>query len=104
MFKSWEGDNSPILPIIQIENDKDETTKLWIHTNAIAERLNLNSKKSLEIFSDQFESRLPGRVFSHRGSSLKYDVYKGGTIFCDCATNYVKIYHQSSFSECDTVI
>ena len=56
MFKSWEGDNSPILPIIQIENDKDETTKLWIHTNAIAERLNLNSKKSLEIFSDQFES------------------------------------------------
>jgi len=56
MFKSWEGDNSPILPIIQIENDKDETTKLWIHTNAIAERLNLNSKKSLEIFSDKFES------------------------------------------------
>ena len=56
MFKSWEGDNSPILPIIQIENDKDETTKLWIHTNAIAERLNLNSKKYLEIFSDKYES------------------------------------------------
>ena len=56
MFKSWKADNSPILPIIQIENDKDETTKLWIHTNAIAERLTLNSKKSLEIFSDKFES------------------------------------------------
>ena len=56
------------------------------------------------IFSDQFESRLPGRVFAHRGSSLKYDVYKGGTIFCDCATNYVKIYNQSSFSECETVL
>ncbi len=56
MFKSWKTDNAPTLPIIQIENDKDETTKLWIHTNAIAERLTLNSKKSLEIFSDKFES------------------------------------------------
>ena len=56
MFKSWKADNSPILPIIQIDNNKDETKKLWIHTNAIAERLNLNSKKSLEIFSDKFES------------------------------------------------
>ncbi len=56
MFKSWKADNSPILPIIQIENDKDETTKLWIHTNAISERLTLNSIKSLDIFSDKFES------------------------------------------------
>ena len=56
MFKSWKADNSPILPIIQIENDKDETTKLWIHTNAIAERLTLSSEKSLEIFSEKYES------------------------------------------------
>ncbi len=56
MFRSWEAENSPILPMIQIENDKDETTKIWIHTNAIAERLTLNSKKSLEMLSDKFES------------------------------------------------
>ena len=56
MFKSWKADNSPILPIIQIDNDKDENKKLWIHTNAIAERLTLNSKKALEIFSNKFES------------------------------------------------
>ena len=31
-------------------------------------------------------------------------MYKGGNIFCDCETNYVKIYHQSSFSACETVL
>ena len=56
MFKNWSTKNSPILPIIHIENNKDKNYKLWIHTNAIAERLILNNRKSLEIFFDNFES------------------------------------------------
>ncbi len=56
LFKSWISDNSPMLPMIQIEQDKDKNTKLWIHTNNIAEILDLNSKKSLEIFFNAFES------------------------------------------------
>ena len=56
MFKSWGAENSPILPIIQIEQNKDKTTKLWVHTTLIAERIDLNSKKSLEIFLNNFES------------------------------------------------
>ena len=56
MFKSWKTENSPILPIFQIEKIKNKTYKLWIHTNTIAERLDLSNKKSLQIFFDRFES------------------------------------------------
>ena len=56
MFKSWETENSPILPIFQIDENRDKTYKLWIHTNTIAERLDLSNKKSLQIFFDRFES------------------------------------------------
>ena len=56
MFKSWNSENSPILPIIQLDQNKDKTYKLWIHTNAISERIDLFNKKNLEIFLDGFES------------------------------------------------
>ncbi len=56
LFKSWNSDNSPMLPMIQIEHEKDQNTKLWIHTNNLAERIDLNTKKSLEIFSNSFET------------------------------------------------
>ena len=56
LFKSWNSDNSPMLPMIQIEHGKGKSTKLWIHTNNLAERVELNSKKSLELFFNGFES------------------------------------------------
>ena len=56
MFKDWGSENSPMLPIIQIEENKDKTSKLWVHTNSIAERIDLSNKKSLEIFFNNFES------------------------------------------------
>ena len=56
LFKSWNSENSPILPMIHIEQAKDRSTKLWLHTNNIAERVELNSKKSLDIFLNGFES------------------------------------------------
>ncbi len=55
LFKSWKSDNSPMLPIIQIEQGKNKNTKLWIHTNNLAERVELNNKKALEILNS-FES------------------------------------------------
>ena len=45
-----------MLPMIQIEQGKNKSTKLWIHTNNLAERVDLNSKKSLEILFKGFES------------------------------------------------
>ena len=56
LFKSWNSNNSPMLPMIQIEQGKNKNTKLWIHTNNLAERVELNSKKSLELFSNSYES------------------------------------------------
>jgi ribonuclease R len=56
LFKSWNSNNSPMLPMIQIEQLKNKSTKLWIHTNNLAERVDLNSKKSLEILFKGFES------------------------------------------------
>jgi len=56
LFKSWNSNNSPMLPMIQIEHGKNKSTKLWIHTNNIAERVDLNSKKSLEILFNGLES------------------------------------------------
>jgi len=56
LFKSWHSNNSPMLPMIHIEQGKDKNTKLWIHTNNLAERVDLNSKKSLEILFKGFES------------------------------------------------
>ena len=56
LFKSWNSNNSPLLPMIQIEHGNDKTSKLWIHTNNFAERVELNSKKSIEIFFNNFGS------------------------------------------------
>ncbi len=56
LFKSWNSENSPILPMIQIERLKNKSTKLWIHTNNLAERVDLESRNSLEIFFNGFES------------------------------------------------
>ncbi len=56
MFKSWNAEDAPILPVFQIDKNKNNTYKLWVHTNAIAERVDLSSKKCLQIFSDRFES------------------------------------------------
>ncbi len=56
MFKSWGVKNSPLLPLFQIEKNKDETFKFWVHTNAISERLDLTNKKNIELFLDRFES------------------------------------------------
>ena len=56
LFKSWKSNNSPMLPLIQIERDNNGSSKLWIHTNNLSERIELNSKNSLEKFFNCFES------------------------------------------------
>ena len=56
LFKSWNSDKSPTLPMIQLERGENGSTKLWLHTNNLAERVDLNNKKTLEIFFKCFES------------------------------------------------
>ena len=56
LFKSWNSDNSPMLPMFQIEHGNDKNTKIWIHTNNVAERVELNNKNSIETFFNTYES------------------------------------------------
>ena len=42
--------------MVHVEQSKDKGIKLWLHSNAISERLDLSSKKALEKFSDRYES------------------------------------------------
>ncbi len=56
MFKSWKNNNSPLLPLFQININNDKTSNLWIHVNSIAERINFNNKNIMEYFNDNFES------------------------------------------------
>ncbi len=56
MFKSWNNDNSPLLPIFHIDNSDNENTKIWIHTNSIVERIDFNDKNFIYSFIENFES------------------------------------------------
>ena len=56
MFKSWKNTNCPLLPLIQININKDKTSNLWIHVNSIAERINFNNKNIMEHFKNNYES------------------------------------------------
>ena len=42
--------------MIQIEHGKDKNTTIWIHTNNLGERVELNNKNSIETFFNSFES------------------------------------------------
>jgi len=56
MFKSWKKNNSPLLPLIQININEDKSSTLWIHVNTIAERINFNNKNIMEFFNENYES------------------------------------------------
>ena len=56
MFKSWKNNNSPLLPLIQININKDKTSDLWIHVNSVAERINFNDKNIMQYFNENYES------------------------------------------------
>ncbi len=56
MFKSWKNNDSPLLPLFQININKDKTSNLWIHVNSIAERINFNNKNVIEYFNENYES------------------------------------------------
>ena len=55
------------------------------------------------VFSDQYVSSLPGKNFNGRGHLNSTQGFKGGTIFCDAASNYMSIHHQQSFTGHETI-
>jgi hypothetical protein len=55
------------------------------------------------VFTDQFESRLPGRVFSLRGNAVTSKRYKGGIVFIDAASGAVRVYMCEGFTAAEAV-
>ena len=55
------------------------------------------------VFSDQYESRQPGRVFTRRGMSKSSETYCGGTLYCDAASGFIYVYHQVALTGAETV-
>ena len=55
------------------------------------------------VFSDQYESSCPGRVFGRRGASISTQKYCGGTLFYDAASGKIRVVHQVSLSAQETV-
>ena len=55
------------------------------------------------IFSDQYQSSTPGRVFGRRGASITTQQYCGGTLFYDAASHKMRVVHQVSLNAHETV-
>ncbi len=55
------------------------------------------------IFSDQYESRVQGRVFNARGSAVHSQKIVGGTLFCDAASGRISVHNQVSLAASDTI-
>jgi len=76
-------------------------------TSVDTDREGILKKDKLEpgdlIFSDQYQSSLPGRVFGRRGAAIHSKTYTGGTIFCDAASKRLFLRHQSTLTAQETV-
>ena len=55
------------------------------------------------IATDQYETRVPGRIPGSYGSTSADSMYKGGTLFVDIATGRTWAYHQVSLSAAETI-
>ena len=55
------------------------------------------------VFSDQFVSSLPGKVFGKRGASISSNSYSGGTLFCDAASKEIFVNCQVSLGAYETI-
>ena len=55
------------------------------------------------VFSDQFVSSLPGKVFGKRGASISSNSYSGGTLFCDAASKKIFVNCQVSLGAYETI-
>ena len=57
-----------------------------------------------QVFSDQLESRVRGRLVGSSGREPEQDQYCGSTIFCDAASSYIHVEHQVSLSATDMIM
>ena len=55
------------------------------------------------ISADHYQSAIPGRLYTSRGSTDPKDMFHGGCIFVDHASGYIDVRHQVTLNAADTV-
>eukprot|EP00957_Ditylum_brightwellii_P138153 10531556-Ditylum_brightwellii.AAC.1 len=56
-----------------------------------------------QLSADHYQSAVPGRTYSSRGSYHPEDMFNGGTIFVNYASDKIFIYHQQSLSAANSI-
>ena len=88
--------------------NQERNTKAGTKKRKYKEVEGLLNRNQLEpgklIFSDKYESRLPGRVFGYRGYIITSQVYKGVTILCDAAYRNISVHCRVSSTPEDTIL
>jgi hypothetical protein len=76
-------------------------------TSVSKQREGITKAEKLEpgdlIFSDQYESRIGGKIFNTCGRGTSSNEYTGGTLFCDAATGRIFVKHQVSLNAHETI-
>ena len=52
---------------------------------------------------DHFVSKVPGRLYTSKGRSDETEMYKGGGIFVDHASDLIYVKHQIGFGALETI-
>ncbi len=55
------------------------------------------------IFSDQYQTNVPGKPMKNKDGTGTTQPYQGGTIFCDAASGYVHVEHQVGLTSYETI-
>ena len=55
------------------------------------------------VSADHYISRAPGRLYHTKGKSDQFDMFSGGCVFIDHASDYVSIKHQVDIHTTETV-
>ncbi len=99
------------VPRLEYQNVVHDCLEKRIRPKATSHDVNFGSslkRDKLEpgdlVFTDQYVSKLEGRVFTYKGASLRAEKYKGGTIFCDAESSFISIHNQTSFTEDETIL
>jgi len=55
------------------------------------------------VFSDQYQTQVPGKPAKGKDGSGFYQPYKGGMIFCDAASRFIHVEHQVTLTSYETI-
>ena len=96
----------PICASCQFAKQKKRPDKASKQTTKSGKEMELKKQDLFpgqRVSADHFQSAVPGRTYSSRGSYHPENMYNGGTIFVDHASGKISIQHQVSLSASESI-